>query len=296
MNDLDWNQIRAFAAVARHGSLTAAAAATGLSQPTLSRRIDALERALGATLFVRGRSGAALTDTGAALVARADAMEREAGALVRAAAGRRETPRGEVRVTASRIVSAHLLPPILSALAISHPEIDVELVPSDEVADLSRRDADLAVRMARPSQPDLIARRLGALPLGAYAALSYVERAGMPEPTPEGLMAHRLVGYDRSPLIIDGMRAAGIAARREDFALRCDDQAVYLALVAAGGGIGFLARTVAEAAGLVRIPLPVEVPPLEVWLAAHRDLRTSAAVRAVADAVAAYLPRRLGPS
>jgi molybdate transport repressor ModE-like protein len=282
---LDWSALKLLLAVARAGSLTAAARETGLSQPTLGRRIDALEARLGATLMLRGRGGVVPTETGAAVLARAERMEAEEAALLRALAGGRAEPAGDVRLTASRAVATWLLPPIAARLARTDPAIRLDVVATDEVANLLRRDADLAVRMVRPTQPELIARRLGDLPLGAYAAADYVARHGMPPPTAEGLMSHRLIGYDRSTLILDGLRAAGVAATRRDFALRTDDQIVYVRLVAAGAGIGFVARPVAEAEGLVEVPLAVCVPSLPVWLAAHRDVRTSAAVRRVADAI-----------
>ena len=272
--------------VARAGSLTGAARATGLSQPTLGRRLDALERRLGATLLVRGRGGVVPTETGAAIIARAEAMEREADGLMRALDGGRVEAAGDVRVTASRVVATYLLPPVIARLSRTDPAIRVDIVATDDVANLLRRDADIAIRMVRPAQPDLIARKLGDLPIGAYAARDYLDRHGMPMPAAESLTAHRLVGYDRARLLIDGMRAAGVPAARDDFAVRTDDQVLYVRLVAAGAGIGFLARPVAAAEGLVEVPLPVAPPVLPVWLAAHRDLRTSAAVRRVSDAIA----------
>ena len=283
--DVDWTALRLVLAVARAGSLTAAARVTGLSQPTLGRRLDALEARLGATLLIRSRGGVVATEAGAAVIARAEAMEREADGLMRALSGGRVEAAGDVRLTASRVVAAHLLPPVVAALARTDPAIRLDIVATDAVANLLRRDADLAVRMVRPSQPDLIARRVGGLALGAFAAPGYVDRHGLPAPDGTGLSAHRLVGYDRSPVLIDGLRAAGVEAARDRFAVRTDDQTLYVRLVAAGAGIGFLPRVVGAAEGLVPVPLDHPMPVLPVWLAAHRDLRTDAAVRRVADAV-----------
>lgn len=290
---LDWQAVHLFLAIARAGSLTRAAVSAGLSQPTLGRRLDDLERRLGVVLLIRGRGGVVPTEAGTLLLERAEAMEREAHAFARAAVGRQDEAAGDVRVTASRVVATHLLPPIIAELADSDPAIRIDIVASDEITNLLRRDADVAVRMVRPTQPELIAQQIGALHLGAYASRGYVGRRGLPQPTAEALLAHRLIGYDRSTLILDGLRAAGIAASREMFAARTDDQVVYGRLVATGAGIGFLPRLVAADLGLVEVPLPVAVPPLPVWLAAHRDVRANAAVRRVTDALGDGLKRRL---
>ena len=290
---LDWSALSLVLAIARAGSLTAASRATGLSQPTLGRRLDALERRIGATVFVRGRGGVVPTETGALVVARAQAMEGVANDLLRQLASGAEEAAGDVRVTASRVVATYLLPSVAARLALSDPAIRLDIVSTDEVANLLRRDADIAVRMTRPTQPDLIARKLGELPLAAYASQAYVDTHGLPEPSAEGLMAHRLIGYDRSTLILDGLRTAGVGASRDDFAVRTDDQVLYARLVAAGAGIGFLARPVGDAEELLEVPLGIAAPRLPVWLAAHRDLLTSPAVRRVADAIGEGLEGRL---
>ncbi|MGR3436326.1 MAG: LysR family transcriptional regulator [Shimia sp.] len=290
---LDWSALSLVLAVARAGSLTAASKRTGLSQPTLGRRLDALERRLGVTLFLRGRGGMVPTETGAIVIARAEAMEGLADDLLRTLVGGAVEAAGDVRVTASRVVATYLLPPIVARLAATDPAIRLDIVATDDVANLLRRDADIALRMVRPAQPDLIARRLGTLPLAAYAAPGYVDRHGLPEPTAEGLLRHRLIGHDRSTLVLDGLRAAGVPADRTLFAARTDDQVLYARLVAAGVGIGFLARAVGAAEGLVEVPLGINPPALPVWLAAHRDVRTSAAIRRVADAIGEGLEGRL---
>ncbi|MEM7710498.1 MAG: LysR family transcriptional regulator [Pseudomonadota bacterium] len=289
MNDksLDWNAVRAFAIIAREGTMTAAAKTLGTSQPTLGRHLDALERHLGATLFVRGRGGMAPTEAGSALLARAEAMEREADALQRAASGRRMAAAGDVRITASRVVAFNILPDVVAALAATEPAIQLDIVATDKIADLLARDADLAIRMVRPTQPDVIATRLGDLAIGAYAARSYLDASDGPARirTVEDLRGHRLIGYDRSPLILNAMRRLGLAADRGLFAIRTDDQVLYHRLVAQGAGLGFLPHLVARAQGLVHLPLAIEPPALPVWLAAHRDLRTNLAVRRTADIV-----------
>lgn len=284
MNDeLDWNGVRAFAAVAEAGTLTEAARRIGVSQPTLGRAVDALERQLGQTLFVRGRTGMVLTEAGTALLGPARAMEARADALRLLATGRRAVREGTVRVSASRVVAFFLLPPIASEIGQAEPRIALEIEASDAVSDLLRRDADVAVRMVRPSGDDLIATRVGDMPMGAFAAPAYRDRCGLPDGTADAFFRHRLVGYDRSALIVDAMRAGGLDVSRDTFAVRTDDQVVYAALVRAGAGIGFLPAAHPASHALVPVPLPIPAPRLPVWLVAHRDLRTNPAVRFVHD-------------
>ena len=156
-------------------------------------------------------------------VDQAEAMERDADGVVRFAPGRRADPSGDVRIMASRVIATYLLPPVVAALAESGPAIRVDVVATDEISNLLRRDADIAPRMVRPSQPDLIASRIGMLRLGAYVASGYVERFGVPALEADGLMAHRLIAYDCSNLIRNGPRGAGVPMKREDFAARTDN-------------------------------------------------------------------------
>ncbi|MCY6383516.1 LysR family transcriptional regulator [Hoeflea prorocentri] len=280
---MDWNLIRSFLAVADHGALGRAADDLGLSQPTLGRHIDALEASLGLTLFKRGRQGMALTEAGLSIVDDARAMSAEADRLSLKAAGRSQTVRGTVRITASKVVSTYVLPPILSALGREEPDIEIELVPSDTVENLLSRDADIAVRMIRPTQNDLIARKTNDVGMGTYADERYLARFKAPK-TVEELFQHRLIGMDRSNLILEGMADLGIHAQRGSFAVRTDDQVAYFELVKAGAGIGFIAHILAAGSpGLQRILPDVTIPPLPIWLASHSELRTSRRIRRTMD-------------
>ena len=280
---MDWNLIRSFLAVAEHGSLAAAALDTGISQPTLGRHIDALEASLGLLLFSRGRSGMALTEAGLSIVEDARAMRAEADRLAVKAAGRAETVSGTVRITASQVFSTYVMPQVIAGLASAEPDIQVELVASNAVENLLSRDADIAVRMVRPVQNDVIARKTNDLGMGAYAHEDYLARHGTPAAGDE-LFLHRIVGMDRSNLIIDGMAALGMHAQRSSFAVRTDDQVAYVELVRAGAGIGFLADVIARAdPRLCRILPEIEIPALPVWLASHQELRTSRKIRRVMD-------------
>lgn len=291
MTELDRNLIRSFVAVAEEGSLSAAARRLSASQPTLGRHVAELEAALGVTLFRRGRRGYALTEAGAALCERARAVEDEVAAFRRIAAGSAKTVSGTVRITASDIVSAFVLPPILARFAASEPDIEVEVVASDAVQNLLRRDADIAIRMVEPRQLDLVARKVADLPLTACAATAYLASRGAPR-TAEELRDHDLIGYDRETHLIDGFRALGIEVDRHRFRFRSDSQIVLWQAVRAGNGIGFAQRSLVARDPLVEAVLPeLPLPALPMWLAMHRDLRTSPRIRRVADLLTEELRR-----
>jgi len=280
---LDWNLIRSFLAVAETGSLSAAARRLSASQPTLGRHVAELEAALGVALFQRTPTGYQLTPTGIALLDRAREVSAKAVAFERLAAGKTETIAGTVRVAASEVVAAFVLPPILSRLRIEEPGLEVELVASNLVENLLRRDADIAVRMVRPTQQDLVARKIIDIELAIFAAETYIARRGCPE-NPGDLLAHDLVGLDRSDDIIRAMRSMGMPAERSIFKLRTDNHIVGWQAVRAGIGIGFAQRRIGEEEPLVRRILPdLKLPVLPMWLAMHRDLRSSARVRRAAD-------------
>lgn len=279
----DWNHVRSFLAIVDTGTLSAAAGALGISQPTLGRHVDELEAATGLTLFTRGRSGMRLTEAGLSLVEEARAMSAEADRLALKAAGRAATVAGTVRITASDVVATYYLPPILAALKDDEPEIEIELVPSNTVQNLLSRDADIAVRMVRPTQNDVIARKVGDMTLGTFADRDYLDRHGRPASFAD-LAAHRLVGYDRDDLILRSMAAMGLPAERRDFTFRTDDQVAYWELVKAGAGIGFGARYLASLTPSLEEILPeLQIPPLPMWLAAHQELRTSLRIRRTMD-------------
>lgn len=287
---LDWTLLHSFLAVAEAGSLNRAAQALGVSQPTLSRQIAALEAALRTPLFERSARGLRLTAAAEALVEPARRMREQALAFALTAAGRSETLAGTVRLTASEMVSTYLLPGLLRELRDSHPEIQIELVASNELENLLERGADIAVRMVRPQQSGLIARKLVELPLIACASRDYVSRFG--EPTLATMAQHQWVGYDRSDQVIRGFRAAGFDVGREFFAFRCDDQVVAWEAVRAGLGIGFTIEPVAQRSPeVVRVLREIALPPLPVWLTAHRELRGSARIRTVYEALAAAFQR-----
>ena len=200
-------------------------------------------------------------------------MAEAAGALSLAAAGRTERLAGPVRITASVFASHNLLPQIIARIRQDEPAITIDLVPSDRSENLLYREADIAVRMYRPTQLDVVTRHLGDLPIGIYAATDYLDRRGRPRTTEE-IWSHHLVGYDRSDLMLKGMRDFGVPAERDWFATRCDDQNIYHQLLRAGCGVGFAMCAVADRdPGLERLMPDFPLPTLPVWLAAHERLR-----------------------
>ena len=294
MDKLDWTLTRSFLAVAETGSLSQAARVLRLSQPTLGRHIAEMEAALGLPLFTRQPRGLTPTEGATALLPHARAMRDAAAALTLAAAGQDGAITGTVRITASRIVAFHILPPILASLRAAHPAIEIELVPSDASENLHFREADIALRMYRPTQENVVTRHLTDLPTALYAAHSQIARQGQPQ-SPDDLLAMDFIGFDRSDLIIRMMAQMGIQRRREDFPIRCDDQIVYWQMVRAGLGVGGMQCLVGDADPTVaRIAPFITLPSLPVWLTAPEALRQTPRIRAVLDHLAAAF-RRLPP-
>ncbi|QBY01685.1 LysR family transcriptional regulator [Rhodophyticola sp. CCM32] len=291
ITSLDWSLIRAFLSVADTGSLSAAARQLGLSQPTLGRQIRALDQALGSAVFERHPKGLHLTAFGQALRPAARAMAEAAGQIGLIAAGHDSQLAGSVRITASTFVSCFLLPPILADLRQRHPEIDIDLTASDQTENLLFHEADIALRMYRPEQLDMITRHLGDLPLGLYAHRRYFAKRPMPERI-EDLFDHDVLGYDRDDRILRGFRDAGLDIDRSFFALRCDDQITNWALLRAGLGIGLgQAAVAATDPDLVQVLPDTPVPTLPVWLTCHESLRHTPRVAAAWDALAHGLAR-----
>lgn len=294
LDRLDWSLIGALLAVAEAGSLSAAARRLGLSQPTLGRQVQAAEAALGVAVFRRHARGLELTETGAALMEPAREMRAAAAKLMLAAAGQETRLSGTVRITASVVISQRVLPALLTRLRREEPGIEIELHPTDQSDNLLYGEADIALRMYRPEQLDVITRHLGDIPLGLFAAQSYLDRRGWPATEAE-LFRHDWVGLDRDDLMIRGLRDLGYRLERGFFGLRCDDQAVYWRLVEEGGGIGVCQRHLGrQAAGLVELFPGFRLPVLPLWLTAHQALRQSPRIRRVWDFLAARLPAAVG--
>lgn len=287
ISSLDWSLIRGFLAVAESGSLSAAARLIGVSQPTLGRQIRQLELELQQQLFRRQPRGLELTQNGMALLEPARAMRMAMNQFELTAAGSQSGLEGSVRITASELVSLHFLPKIIARLRETAPEITIDLVPTDSSENLLFREADIAVRMYRPEQLELVARHLGDIRLGMYAARSYLQKAGRPTNAKE-LLEHQMVGYDKNEEIINGMIERGWKATRDWFHVRCDKHSVYWALVQAGCGIGFGQCEMADNDPEIEeidLGLDLPLPLLPVWLATHQALRHTPRIACVWDAL-----------
>lgn len=290
----DWSLWRSFGAVVETGSLSAAARKLGLSQPTLGRHIETLEQVLGIALFERTLQGLKPTDTALRLYEPVAGAERALSEAALMAEGSNAALGGTVRLTASEIISHYVLPPMLGAIRQAFPAVAIELVPSDSAENLLLREADIAVRMFRPTQLELVTRKLGVLPIVCCAHRDYLARRGTPK-TSADLRGHDLIGLDRSDLIIAGARAMGFDLSRNDFIVRTDSQTAAWELIKAGLGIGFAQeRLVTTTPGLVAILPQLPVPSLEVWLTTHRELFTNRRIRAIYDALAVALLAYLG--
>ena len=289
----DWALVKSFLAVLDAGSLMGAARRLGAQQPTLSRHVAELEAQLGASLFERTGRGVTPTAAALAIAEAARRMQDGADALGQPLARQREATGGTVRITTSAVAAVWLMPQVLAELAAAEPGIQIELVASNTLSNLLRREADIAVRMVRPAQGSLVARKLADVAIVAAAHDSYLARAGTPR-RPEDLLQHRLIGYDTDDVVLRGFAALGFPAAREQFALRTDDQVAYGRLVAAGAGIGFVAAYNLRHWPGVRPLLPMlKLPSLPCWLAVHREIRGNRVVRTVYDFLAEALPREI---
>ncbi len=292
-NDFDWRLVRSFLAALDQGSLLGAARTLKATQPTIGRHIAELEAQLGVVLFERTGRGLLPTPTALQLADAARAMDSAADQLARSVAGSAPDMAGTVRITASQPVACYLLPPILAQMRLALPDVQVELVASNAVSNLLRREADIALRMVQPAQASLVVKRVAKITLGTYAHRDYLRRRGTPR-QPQDLLHHELIGSDRDDTIVKGMAGFGLPVTRASFAFRCDDLVAYWQAVRAGLGIGFVSDYMAATDKEVLAVLPmVKVPAIPIWLTVHREIRTSRRIRAVYDFLAQALPKAL---
>ena len=288
--DFDRSLIRSFLDALDHGSLLGAARALHASQPTIGHHIAELESQLGVVLFERTGRGLLASEVALRLAESARAMEAGALKLARGAALDQVGISGTVRLTASQPVACNLLPPVLAQMRLALPEIQVELVVSNKVSNLLRREADIAVRMVQPDQATLIAKPIGKVTLGVYAHRDYLRRRGTPR-QPLDLLSHALIGFDTDQSIIEGFTRFGVPLGTVSFAVRTDDLIAYQESIRAGLGIGFIADYVGRADNSLVPLLPMlKLPALPIWLAVHREIRTSQRIRQVYDFLGNTLP------
>ena len=284
LSEPSWDFYRTFLAVLEHGSLSAAARELGLTQPTVGRHIDALEQSVGAELFTRSQQGLLPTDTALVLKPYAETLASTTAALLRAASGSKDKVSGTVRISASEVIGAEVLPPILAKLQASYPDLIVELSASDTVEDLLQREADIAVRMVAPAQEALLARHIGIISLGLFAHRSYIERYGKPE-TLEELRRHKLIGFDRQTAYIRMMLKRYPMLEGVSFSFRSDHSIALHNALRAGIGIGFYQIPFASRdPNLMQILPEIEVE-IDTWIVMHENLKTSPRCRVTFDAL-----------
>lgn len=286
---MEWNHLRAFLETAQTGSLSAAARRLELSQPTLGRQVDALERQLGITLFERVGRHLQVTDAGLALLEHARTMGAAADELSLAATGQTQAVEGLVSISATDVVAAYILPPIVARLQTEAPGIVVEIVSSNAIADLRRREADIAIRHVRPEQPELIGRLVREVTASFFASEAWVARYGHPRTAAEAA-THRFIGADRTGGFLEYARAHGLPLNEANFSAVSENSVVNWQLVQHGLGIGVMMDEIAAGTRNV-VRVLDDVPPVRfpIWLVTHRELRTARRIRVVFDRLAVAL-------
>jgi DNA-binding transcriptional LysR family regulator len=286
-----WDLYRTFLSVLEEGSLSGAARALKLAQPTVGRHIEGLEESLGLALFTRSQHGLAPTEAALQLRPYAQALASTAAALLRAASSQDDEARGSVRITASQVVGAEVLPGILAPLRDANPGLVIELALSNRVEDLLNREADIAVRMVRPEQGALTIRHIGEVPLGLFAREDYLARRGHPRSVAD-LVDHALIGFDRDRTFISALKGRFGEIDPGLFALRTDNDLAHLAAIRSGFGVGVCQVALAKRdPKLVRILGDQFEINLDTWIAMHEDLKETRRCRVVFDALVEGLSR-----
>jgi DNA-binding transcriptional LysR family regulator len=287
----DWHLFRAFLAVVREGSLSRAARVLGTTQPTMGRQVAALETSLGVKLFTRSLDGLSPTDAGLRLISSVEAMAAAAETAQRSASGEVDQARGTVRITASEVIGGEVLPSILADFRAMHPHIAVELALSNRNEDLLRGDADIAIRMIRPTQGALVAKRIGRIDVGLYGHRGYLKKHAMPRKLSD-LTRHALIGYDRDQAAAQMIEKMGAPFTRDMFAFRADSDLAQLAAVRAGFGIGASQLGIARRdKNLVPVLHDELIFSMDTWVATHPDLRGSRRIRLTFDHLVVELTR-----
>jgi DNA-binding transcriptional LysR family regulator len=286
---IDWNRIRAFLATVEEGSLSAAARSLGLTQPTLSRQVSALEEELGIMLFERIGRGLMLTSAGIELLEHTRAMGEAARRVSFAAEGQMQALEGLVRITASDVFSAYVLPPFLHRLRRRAPRLEIDIVAANDIRDLMRREADIAIRHVRPEQPDLIARLVGEKKAHFYASTEYLNQRGRPKALAD-LAQHDFISFGDTDEMLKHYLPLGLPLGPENFPIGSKSGLVAWEFARQGFGITAMSDDVAQALPGMENVLPAMDPvSFPVWLVTHRELHTSRRIRLVFDMLADFL-------
>lgn len=291
MKTMDWNHLRAFHETASAGSLSAAARRLRLTQPTLSRQIQALEAALGVPLFERVGRRLTLTETGSDLLDHIRVMNDAADAVALAASGRVDEVGGRVLISATDTYCAYILPPMVARIRAEAPNVSVALVAANELSNLHRREADVAIRHVRPDQPGLVGRHVRDTEARFYASRDWTGRNAPPR-TVADLATAALIGFGDTERFSAHLRAIGIPMRAEDFRLMADSSVAVWEMVKSGIGVAAMLREIAQRTPDLIELLPDMPPiPVPVWLVTHRELQSSPRIRLVHDILAEELAR-----
>lgn len=285
----DWNRARAFLVTAEEGSLSAAARALGMTQPTLGRQVSAFETQLGVVLFERVGGRLALTSSGIDLLQYVKQMSDAANQLSLAATRRSDTIEGEVCISASEIHATYLLPPIIAKLRALEPAISIKVVSSNEASDLLRREADIAIRSFRPTEAELISKKIKEVDAPFYAAKSYIKYLAATDAEDLIERAQFLAIGDKN-VFLKQMNQRGYAITQENLSLESESHIVHWELVKQGLGIGVVPANIGDLEPLVeRVLTDVESLSFDIWLTSHRELRASKRIRLVFDLIAEQL-------
>ncbi len=285
----DWNQARAFLATAEEGSLSAAARSLGQRQPTLSRQVAALEEDLGVMLFERIGRRLKLTRPGVELLEHFRAMDVAANLAAMAASGQSQDIQGQINIASTDTMATYHLPKVLRKLRSVAPSITVNVITSNEVQDLMRREADISIRHARPDQPDLVCRKIGEMSAQLYASRGYIKAFGQPETAADVANAD-FIGFGGAEPILSVLTSRRLPLTESNFKLSCASGTAYLAMVREGLGIGVFETETASTMSDLFPVLPDIAPfPIPVWLVTHRELHTSRRIRLVFDLLAENL-------
>lgn len=280
MKTIDWNHLRAFHATAAAGSLSAAADRLGLSQPTLSRQVLALEAELGVSLFDRRGRKLLLTPTGATLLDHIQIMGDAADSLALAASGRAQDVGGRVCISATDVTATYVLPQIVARIRAEAPQITVVIAASNAISDLHRGEADIAVRHVRPDRPGLVAEHIRDAQAGFFASKDWIARHGAPQ-SPADLATAAMMGFD-DPLFTSVLRDLGVPISQEDFRIASESAVVVWEMVKRGMGVGVMMCEVGEhTPGVVRLLPELRPIPVPIWLVTHQELQSRPSIRLV---------------
>lgn len=292
---MDWGLYRTFLEIARSGSLSAAARTLGITHPTARRHLEELEQQLGGRLFTRSTRGLMLTTLSERILPEVARIEASIGAIARVASERVGSVQGTVRLSASEVMGIEVLPSMLARIRALHPGLTFELILSDSETDILRRDADLAVRMMRPRQASLVARRVGMIEVGLYARRDWLAEHGVPSSLEQLLTAPNLIGQDRRRTLADALEIDETRLH-QSLVLATDSDVAQIAAVRAGLGVGVMQVPLAGLeTDLVRVLHDLD-HKMEVWLVTHPDLKSSALVQNAMAALYAELKSYIRPA